>query len=157
MDALHKTYMTHKEHHINIVPFKFDTPSPDDMVTTGLKSSRTSRKVDAEAVSKNIVNVTGKKMILLTEKDTSMDPSSSSKFDEFSRTTSNVPSNGQNKTLVMDHELQHSSLERKPKNSEPKITKPVSVNPRLQNQSLFHSTSPNDGYSTVKIKKCVDS
>jgi hypothetical protein len=26
------------------VPFKFDTPSPDDMVTTGLKSSRNFRK-----------------------------------------------------------------------------------------------------------------
>uniref|UniRef100_A0A0E0DK64 Tr-type G domain-containing protein n=1 Tax=Oryza meridionalis TaxID=40149 RepID=A0A0E0DK64_9ORYZ len=44
LDALHKTYMTRKERHINIVPFKFDTPSPDDVVATGLKSSRSFRK-----------------------------------------------------------------------------------------------------------------
>jgi len=44
MYDLHKTYMPSKKRHINIVPFKFDTPSPDDMVTTGLKSSVNLRK-----------------------------------------------------------------------------------------------------------------
>ncbi|XP_062227132.1 uncharacterized protein LOC133925248 isoform X3 [Phragmites australis] len=143
MDALHKTYMTRKEHHINIVPFKFDTPSPDDMVTTGLKSSRNFRKVDTEALSKDIVDVTGKKMmdddIPLTEKDTSMDPSSSAKLNELGGTSSNVPSNGQNKTLVLDHELQHLSLERKPKNSKPKIKKPVSISQYKPEPWMLHS------------------
>ncbi|TVU16620.1 hypothetical protein EJB05_40193, partial [Eragrostis curvula] len=125
MGALHKTYMTRKERHINIVPFKFDTPSPDDMVTTGLKSSKFFRKVDTQAFFKDSVDVTGKKTmdddVLSTEND------SSAKLDELGGTSSNVPSSGQKNTLVLDHELQHLSLERKPKNSKPKIKKPVPV------------------------------
>ncbi|XP_066348578.1 uncharacterized protein [Miscanthus floridulus] len=131
MDALHKTYMTRKKRHIYIVPFKFDTPSPDDMVITGLKSSRNFRKVDTEVLVKDSVDVTGKEMtdndILLTEKSTSMDPSASVQLDEVGGTTSNVPSSSQNITLVLDHKLQHLSLERKPKNSKPNIKKAASV------------------------------
>ncbi|KAG0528122.1 hypothetical protein BDA96_06G291400 [Sorghum bicolor] len=131
MDALHKTYMTRKKRHINIVPFKFDTPSPDDMVVTGLKSSRNFRKVDTKVLVKDSVDVTGKKMIdnniLLTEKSTSMDPSASVQLDEVGGSSSNVPSSSQNTTLVLDHKLQHLSLESKPKNSKPNIKKATSV------------------------------
>ena len=49
---------------------------------------------------------------ILVEKDTSTDPSSSVKLDE---------------TLILDNELQHLSIERKPKNSKAKIKKPVPV------------------------------
>ncbi|XP_034584333.1 uncharacterized protein [Setaria viridis] len=128
MDALHKTYMPSKKRHINIVPFKFDTPSPDDMVTTGLKSSRNFRK---EVLIKDSVDVAGEKTmdsgILVTEKDTSMDPSASAELDELGGTSSSVPSSSQNITLVLDHELQHLSLESKPKSSKPKIKKPASI------------------------------
>ncbi|TKW23882.1 hypothetical protein SEVIR_3G016200v4 [Setaria viridis] len=131
MDALHKTYMPSKKRHINIVPFKFDTPSPDDMVTTGLKSSRNFRKVDTEVLIKDSVDVAGEKTmdsgILVTEKDTSMDPSASAELDELGGTSSSVPSSSQNITLVLDHELQHLSLESKPKSSKPKIKKPASI------------------------------
>ena len=80
---------------------------------------------------KDSVDVTGKEMmdndILLTEKSTSMDPSASVQLDEVGGTTSNVPSSSQNITLVLDHKLQHLSLERKPKNSKPNIKKAASV------------------------------
>ncbi|CAN6241407.1 unnamed protein product [Urochloa humidicola] len=135
MDALHKTYMPSQKRHINIVPFKFDTPSPDDMVTTGLKSSRNFRKVDAEVLTKDSVDATGKKMvdggIPLTEKDTSMDQSVSAELDELGGTSSSVPSasssSSQHVTPVVDHELQHLSLESKPKSSKPKVKKPASI------------------------------
>jgi len=130
MDALHKTFMTRKKRHINIVPFKFDTPSPDDMVTTGLKSSRNFRKVDTEVLVKDSVGVTGKEMmnndILLTEKNTSMDPSALVQLDDGG-TSSNVPSSSQNITLALDHELQHLSLESKLKNSKTNVKKTASV------------------------------
>lgn len=64
--------------------------------------------------------------ILLTEKSTSMDPSASVQLDEVGGTSSNVPSSSQNVTRVLDHELQHLSLESKPKNSKPNIKKAVS-------------------------------
>ncbi|RLM74729.1 hypothetical protein C2845_PM15G25510 [Panicum miliaceum] len=131
MDALHKTYMSSKKRHINIVPFKFDTPSPDDMVTTGLKSSRNFRKVDTEVLIKDSVDATGKKMmdsgILQSEKSTNMDPSVSAELDELGKTSSSVPSSSQHTTLVLDHELQHLSLENKPKSSKPKFKKPASI------------------------------
>ncbi|KAK3141139.1 hypothetical protein QOZ80_4BG0330030 [Eleusine coracana subsp. coracana] len=131
IDALHKTYMTRKGRHINIVPFKFDTPSPDDMVTTGLKSSKRFGKVDTEALFKDTVDVSEKKMadndILVTAKDASMGPSSSAKLDELSGISSNVPSIGENNTLDLDHELQHLSLEKKQKNSKSSIKKPASI------------------------------
>nr|CAB3488685.1 unnamed protein product [Digitaria exilis] len=134
------------------VPFKFDTPSPDDMVATGLKSSRNFRKahifilkydsgqtegillfipVDTDILTKDSVDATGKKMvdndILLTEKDTSMDPSASSELDELGGTNSSVPSSSEHATLALDHELQHLRLESKPKSSKPKIKKPASL------------------------------
>ncbi|KAJ1273481.1 hypothetical protein BS78_06G284200 [Paspalum vaginatum] len=131
MDALHKTYMTYKKRHINIVPFKFDTPSPDDMVTADLKSSRNFRKVDTEFLTKDSVDATGKKMtdggILLIEKDTSMDPSVSAQLVEIGGTSGNVSSSSQNTILVLDHELQHLSLESKPKNNKPNTKKPASM------------------------------
>ncbi|XP_066346487.1 uncharacterized protein [Miscanthus floridulus] len=127
MDALHKTYMTRKKCHINIVPFKFDTPSPDDMVITGLKSSRNFRKVDTEVLVKDSIDVTRKEMmdndVLLTENSASMDPSASVQLDEVGGTSSNVLSSSQNITL----KLQHLSLESKPKNSKPNIKKAASV------------------------------
>ncbi|KAL6844354.1 hypothetical protein ACP4OV_026027 [Aristida adscensionis] len=142
MDALHKTYMPRRERRINIVPFKFDTPSPDDMVTTGLKSSRNFRKVVTESLSKDSVDVAGKKMmdsgIPLAEKDTSLDPSSSAKLNEIDGTSSNVPSSGQHKALGLDHELQHLSLEKKPKNSKPKIKKPISISQYKPEPWILH-------------------
>ncbi|CAL5070809.1 unnamed protein product [Urochloa decumbens] len=131
MDALHKAYMPSKKRHINIVPFKFDTPSPDDMVTTGLKSSRNLRKVDTEVLTKDSVDATGKEtmdsVLPLTEKDTSMDPSTSAELDEHVGTSSSVSSSSQHTTPVLEHELQHLSLESKPKSSKPKVKKPVSI------------------------------
>ncbi|KAG2575706.1 hypothetical protein PVAP13_7KG374300 [Panicum virgatum] len=128
MDALHKTYMPSKKRHSNIVPFKFDTPSPDDMVTTGLKSSINLRK---EVQIKDSVDATGKKLmdsgILQTEKDTSMDPSTSAGVDKLGGTSSSVLSSNQHVTPILDHELQHLSLESKPKSSKPKIKKPASI------------------------------
>lgn len=65
--------------------------------------------------------------ILLTEKDTSMDPSASSELDELGGTNSGVPSSSEHATLASDHELQHLRLESKPKSSKPKIKKPASL------------------------------
>lgn len=126
MDALHKTYMTCKKRHVKIVPFKFDTPSPDDMVTAGLKSFRNFRK---EVLTKDSIDACGKmdSAILLTEKDSSMDPSASAQLDEIGRTSSNVSPSSQNATLVLDHELQHLNLKSKPKNTKSKMKKPVST------------------------------
>ncbi|EMS51925.1 HBS1-like protein [Triticum urartu] len=145
LGTLHKTYMA--------LPFKFDVPSPDDMVSAGLKSSRHLRKAapsvdftrkevmgddDHVAVKDTSTDpsssvklggiggtssgfatdycIMGKKVMddndILVEKDTSTDPSSSVKLDE---------------TLILDNELQHLSIERKPKNSKAKIKKPVPV------------------------------
>lgn len=77
------------------------------------------------------MDVIGKEMmdndILLTEKNTCMDPSASAQMDELGVTSSNVPSSSQNITLVLDHELQHLSLESKPKNSKSNIKKAASV------------------------------
>ncbi|KAI9127248.1 hypothetical protein K1719_001807 [Acacia pycnantha] len=36
----HKSVITQGNHHLNIAPFKFDVPSPDDVVSTGLQSSK---------------------------------------------------------------------------------------------------------------------
>ncbi|KAG8066729.1 hypothetical protein GUJ93_ZPchr0004g40282 [Zizania palustris] len=123
LDVLHKTYMACKGRRINIVPFKFDTPSPDDMVTTGLKSSRNFR---------NDVCIAGKKAVdsdnCVIEKGTTTDPSSLVKLDEIGEgsSSSSFVVDCHNETLVLDHELQHLSLERKPKKSKAKIQKPVS-------------------------------
>ncbi|CAN6721254.1 unnamed protein product [Malus baccata var. baccata] len=40
----HKTFNVHNKHHIDIASFKFDVPSPDDVVSNGLWSSRTGSK-----------------------------------------------------------------------------------------------------------------
>jgi len=109
LDALHKTYMTHKQRHISIVPFKFDIPSPDDMVSTGLKSSRHLRR-DFDITVKKVVNADD----LVTD-DTNLDPSSSVKLDEVGGSSSRVAADTQDKTLVLDNELQNLSLERKTK------------------------------------------
>ena len=86
---------------------------------------------DTEVLTKDSVDATGKRMtddgILLIEKDTSMDPSASAKLVEIGGTSSNVSSSSQNTTLVLDHELQHLSLESKPKNSKPNTKKPASI------------------------------
>jgi elongation factor 1 alpha-like protein len=65
--------------------------------------------------------------ILVTEKDTKMDPTASAELDELVESSSSVPSSSQNVTLALGHELQHLSLESKPKGSKPKIKKPASV------------------------------
>ncbi|KAF0891130.1 hypothetical protein E2562_005204 [Oryza meyeriana var. granulata] len=122
LDALHKTYMAHKERRINIVPFKFDTPSPDDMVATGLKSSRNVRK-DVHIAEKKVMDNDN----FITEKDTTTDPNSPVKLNEFGESSKGVSVDSQNKTLSLDHELQHLSLERKPQKSKAKIKKPVSL------------------------------
>ncbi|XP_037480001.1 HBS1-like protein isoform X2 [Triticum dicoccoides] len=152
LGTLHKTYMARKQRR-DIVPFKFDVPSPDDMVSAGLKSSRHLRKAapSVDFTGKEVMGdddhvavkdtstdpsssvklggiggtssgfatdycIMGKKVMddndILVEKDTSTDPSSSVKLDE---------------TLILDNELQHLSIEKKPKNSKAKIKKPVPV------------------------------
>lgn len=125
LDALHKTYMTRKECHINIVPFKFDTPSPDDVVATGLKSSRSFRKVDTDAP-----HVTEKRVMdndsSTPEKDTTADSNLPVKSNEFGESSESVSVGSQNETLCLDHELQHLSLERKSQKSKANIKKPVS-------------------------------
>ncbi|MED6213405.1 hypothetical protein PIB30_093004, partial [Stylosanthes scabra] len=40
----HKAFNTKSHSHLNIAPFKFDVPSPDDVVYTGLHSSKTGSK-----------------------------------------------------------------------------------------------------------------
>ncbi|KAK1686717.1 hypothetical protein QYE76_047565 [Lolium multiflorum] len=124
LDALHKTYMTHKQRRINIVPFKFDIPSPDDMVSTGLKSSSHLRR--------DFVDITVKKVMaddddLVTEKDTTTEPSSAMNLDEAGGSSSSVAADSQDKTLALDNELQNLSLERKTKNKKAKIKKPNHV------------------------------
>ncbi|XP_039819373.1 HBS1-like protein isoform X2 [Panicum virgatum] len=102
MYDLHKTYMPSKKRHINI-----------------------------EVQIKDSVDATGKKMmdsgILQTEKDTSMDPSTSAEADKLGGTSSSVPSSNQHVTPILDSELQHLSLESKPKSSKPKNKKPASI------------------------------
>lgn len=56
-----------------------------------------------------------------------MEPSASSELGELGGTSSSVPSSNQHITLALDHELQHLSLESKPKSSKPKIKKPASL------------------------------
>ncbi|CAM0901728.1 unnamed protein product [Alopecurus aequalis] len=123
LDALHKTYMTHKQRRINIVPFKFDIPSPDDMVSTGLKTSRHLRRDFFDTTVKKVMDDDD----LVTEKDTNTDPSSSVKLDEVGGSSSSVAADAQDKTLVLNKELQNLSLERKTKNNKAKIKKPNSV------------------------------
>ncbi|KAI5353104.1 hypothetical protein L3X38_005996 [Prunus dulcis] len=42
----YNAFNIHNNHHINIAPFKFDVPSPDDLVSNGLWSSRTGSKAN---------------------------------------------------------------------------------------------------------------
>ena len=65
--------------------------------------------------------------ILQTEKDTSMDPSTSAEADKLGGTSSSVPSSNQHVTPILDSELQHLSLESKRKSSKPKNKKPASI------------------------------
>ena len=65
--------------------------------------------------------------ILQTEKDTSMDPSTSAEADKLGGTSSSVPSSNQHVTPILDSELQHLSLESKLKSSKPKNKKPASI------------------------------
>lgn len=122
LDALHKKYMTQKQRRINIVPFKFDIPSPDDMVSTGLKASRHLRR---DFVDINVEKVMGDDDPV--PEDTNSDPSSSVKLDEVGGSSSSVVADAQDKTLVLNNELQNLSLERKTKNCKAKIKKPNSV------------------------------
>ncbi|XP_048133789.1 HBS1-like protein isoform X4 [Rhodamnia argentea] len=39
-NKLHEAFNTHAHRTVNIAPFKFDVPSPDDIVTNGLRSSK---------------------------------------------------------------------------------------------------------------------
>lgn len=75
--------------------------------------------------------ITGKKVMdgddILIEKDTSTEPSSSVKLDELGGNNSSVAAVTQNKTLNLENELQHLSLERKAKSSKARIKKPISV------------------------------
>ena len=64
---------------------------------------------------------------LVTEKNTNSDPSSSVKLDEVGGSSSSVAADPQDKTLVLNNELQNLSLERKTKNNKAKIKKPNSV------------------------------
>nr|CAJ86236.1 H0402C08.12 [Oryza sativa]CAJ86244.1 H0801D08.2 [Oryza sativa] len=122
LDALHKTYMTRKECHINIVPFKFDTPSPDDVVATGLKSSRSFRKDAPHVTEKRVMDNDSS----TPEKDTTADSNLPVKSNEFGESSESVSVGSQNETLCLDHELQHLSLERKSQKSKANIKKPVS-------------------------------
>uniref|UniRef100_A0A0D9WB71 Tr-type G domain-containing protein n=1 Tax=Leersia perrieri TaxID=77586 RepID=A0A0D9WB71_9ORYZ len=129
LDALHKTYMASKERRINIVPFKFDTPSPDDMVATGLKSSRNFRKVDADA-SYIDVHIAEKMVMdnddIITEKDINTDLNLPVKLNELGESSSSVAVDSQDKTLGLDNDIEHLSLERKPKKGKAKMKRPIS-------------------------------
>ncbi|XP_010049810.2 LOW QUALITY PROTEIN: HBS1-like protein [Eucalyptus grandis] len=46
-DKLHEAFNTRAHKSVNIVPFKFDVPSPDDVVTNGLHSSKRGPKASA--------------------------------------------------------------------------------------------------------------
>ncbi|XP_056162606.1 uncharacterized protein LOC115692681 isoform X2 [Syzygium oleosum] len=52
-DKLHEAFNTHAHKTVNIVPFKFDVPSPDDIVTNGLRSSKMGAKASATTVRKD--------------------------------------------------------------------------------------------------------
>ncbi|XP_034899547.1 uncharacterized protein [Populus alba] len=45
-DEFHKAFIPHNHSHFDIAPFKFDFPSPDDMVSNGLRSSKIGSKAN---------------------------------------------------------------------------------------------------------------
>ncbi|XP_062078801.1 uncharacterized protein LOC133783260 isoform X3 [Humulus lupulus] len=51
MHELHKIFCTCNYHKINIAPFKFDSPSPDDLVSYGLRSSKMGSKAVIEVTA----------------------------------------------------------------------------------------------------------
>ncbi|KAM7513672.1 hypothetical protein LguiA_003255 [Lonicera macranthoides] len=48
---LHKAFSSQNHYKVNIAPFKFDVPSPDDLVSTGLQSSKIGSKANASKLS----------------------------------------------------------------------------------------------------------
>ncbi|XP_038971060.1 HBS1-like protein isoform X3 [Phoenix dactylifera] len=80
---LQKTFTSpHCNHSINIAPFKFDTPSPDDIVSSGKNAARNFPKVPLGS-TKASSNITGKKEIvnLLPVNEVSNSSSASSSKD----------------------------------------------------------------------------
>ncbi|BBG95403.1 Translation elongation factor EF1A/initiation factor IF2gamma family protein [Prunus dulcis] len=52
----YNAFNIHNNHHINIAPFKFDVPSPDDLVSNGLWSSRTGSKASVNDLKSSKVS-----------------------------------------------------------------------------------------------------
>ncbi|XP_021834775.1 HBS1-like protein isoform X1 [Prunus avium] len=52
----YNAFNIHNNHHINIAPFKFDVPSPDDLVSNGLWSSRTGSKASVSDLKSSKVS-----------------------------------------------------------------------------------------------------
>ncbi|XP_048133788.1 HBS1-like protein isoform X3 [Rhodamnia argentea] len=53
-NKLHEAFNTHAHRTVNIAPFKFDVPSPDDIVTNGLRSSKMGPKASANVKKNNM-------------------------------------------------------------------------------------------------------
>ncbi|KAL4603250.1 hypothetical protein ACB092_10G111500 [Castanea dentata] len=62
----HKAFSTHSHHRVNIAPFKFDVPSPDDLVSNGLRSSKMGSKANFNDMKSSRVSsgITGKNGLL---------------------------------------------------------------------------------------------
>nr|QIG55752.1 elongation factor 1a [Chrysanthemum x morifolium] len=60
---LHKAIVSEKHYKINIAPFKFDIPSPDDLVTMGLRSYRIGSKVAPDLNKPSTSNASSNKAI----------------------------------------------------------------------------------------------
>uniref|UniRef100_A0A0D9WB72 Tr-type G domain-containing protein n=1 Tax=Leersia perrieri TaxID=77586 RepID=A0A0D9WB72_9ORYZ len=103
LDALHKTYMASKERRINIVD------------------------ADASYIDVHIAE----KMVMdnddiITEKDINTDLNLPVKLNELGESSSSVAVDSQDKTLGLDNDIEHLSLERKPKKGKAKMKRPIS-------------------------------
>ncbi|XAR71174.1 Protein-synthesizing GTPase [Bertholletia excelsa] len=74
---LHKAFSLQKNYRLNIAPFKFDVPSPDELVSSGLHSSKVVSKAKASKLSSSVHSST-------TDNEIAVEMSSNAKYSDKS-------------------------------------------------------------------------
>ncbi|KAG1361231.1 HBS1-like protein [Cocos nucifera] len=120
---LHKIFTSpQRNHSINIAPFQFDTPSPDDIVSAGKSAARNFPKVPLGS-TKASSNIIGKKEIvnLLPDNEISNSSSASSSKDNHIdvRESSNSRDHGDAPQIIAD-DLHRLKLDKKSNNNKSK-------------------------------------
>ncbi|XP_015885353.1 uncharacterized protein LOC107420808 isoform X1 [Ziziphus jujuba] len=111
----HKAFNTHKHDQINIAPFKFDVPSPDDMVSNGLnRSSKTGAKANFRDLKSQKVSSS------VTEKNGAVDVQSSNESSSSLSTLTDKSSQSKNGAVNIRGSSDVSSS-RVPKSSRDKV------------------------------------